>query len=133
MSKEVYRQAFGSLIQDSQTQDYENGEFGTVHYQGSYRILIDGNFQTEFKAETTDEAIKKFKAYFNPKVGDITTISGNGEEYDNVEITTDDNLPRGCNQIAWILNEINFSYYTIYEDCVTHQLYAVKEDEDESF
>lgn len=129
MSKEVYREAFASLVQDSQTMDYDNGEFGTVHYKGSYRILVDGNYKTEFNAETTEEAIEIFKTYFNPKVGDITTIGGNGEEY-RVEITTDDDLPRGCEQIAWILNESDFERYTVYEDCVTHLLYAVKEEED---
>lgn len=64
MAKEVYREAFGSLIQDSETEDLKNGDYGTVHLKGTYRILVDGNYETEFAAETIKEAIQKFKEHF---------------------------------------------------------------------
>lgn len=59
---------------------------------------------------------------------DITSYI-DGREFKNVEVTTEDELFRGCNEIAWVTDEKTFERYTIYEDCVTHLLYAVKENE----
>lgn len=54
-----------------------------------------------------------------------------GEEFLNVEIVEEDDLPRGCDSIAYIESYEDFERYTIYKDCVTHLLYAIKENEDE--
>lgn len=51
-------------------------------------------------------------------------------EFHNVEVVSEEDLPRSCGEIAWILDEDDFEYYTIYEDCVSHLLYAVKENEE---
>lgn len=68
--KEIYREAFGSLVKDSDAQDFDNSPYGTVHYPGFYRVLVDGTYETEFSAETDEEAIQKFKDYFaNKKKG----------------------------------------------------------------
>lgn len=63
-NKEIYREAFGSLVKDSDAQDFDNSPYGTVHYPGFYRVLVDGTYETEFSAETDEEAIQKFKDYF---------------------------------------------------------------------
>lgn len=59
--KEIYRQAFGSLLEDYAPE----GDF-----PGGYRVLVDGNYETEFSANSREEAIQKFKDYFaNKKKG----------------------------------------------------------------
>lgn len=59
--KEIYRQAFGALLEDYAPE----GDF-----PGGYRVLVDGNYETEFSANSREEAIKKFKDYFaNKKKG----------------------------------------------------------------
>lgn len=59
--KEIYRQAFGSLLEDYAPE----GDF-----PGGYRVLVDGNYETEFSANSREEAIQKFKDYFaNKKEG----------------------------------------------------------------
>ncbi len=63
-NKEIYREAFASLVKDSDAQDFDNSPYGTVHYPGFYRVLVDGTYETEFSAETDEEAIQKFKDYF---------------------------------------------------------------------
>lgn len=69
-NKEIYREAFASLVKDSDAQDFDNGDYGIAHYPGFYRVLVDGNYETEFSAETDEEAIQKFKDYFaNKKKG----------------------------------------------------------------
>ena len=68
-NKEIYREAFGSLIEDSPAQDFDNSPYGTVHYPGYYRVLVDGTYETEFSAETREEAIQKFKDYFKNSRG----------------------------------------------------------------
>ena len=69
-NKEIYREAFASLVKDSNAQDFDNGDYGIAHYPGFYRVLVDGNYETEFSAETDEEAIQKFKNYFaNKKKG----------------------------------------------------------------
>lgn len=67
--KEIYREAFASLIKDKEAHDYDNNPYGTIHFPGAYRILVDGNYETEFSAETDEEAIKKFKKHFCDKYG----------------------------------------------------------------
>lgn len=58
---EIYRQAFGALLED-----YAPSE----DLPGGYRVLVDGNYETEFSAESREEAIQKFKDYFaNKKKG----------------------------------------------------------------
>lgn len=64
---EIYREAFASLIEDHPAQDFDNGDYGIAHYPGFYRVLVDGNYETEFSAETKEEAIQKFKSYFADK------------------------------------------------------------------
>jgi len=60
-NKEIYRQAFASLIEDAQPDE---------QYPGSYRVLVDGCFETNFLADSQEEAIQKFKDYFaNKKKG----------------------------------------------------------------
>lgn len=56
--KEIYRQAFGSLLEDYAPE----GDF-----PGGYRVLVDGNYETEFSANSREEAIQKFKDYFANK------------------------------------------------------------------
>ena len=68
-NKEIYREAFGSLIEDSPAQDFDNGDYGIAHYPGYYRVLVDGTYETEFSAETREEAIQKFKDYFKNSRG----------------------------------------------------------------
>lgn len=53
--KEIYRQAFGALLED-----YPPSE----DIPGGYRVLVDGNYETEFSANSREEAIQKFKDYF---------------------------------------------------------------------
>lgn len=62
MENEIYRQAFGALIKDSDAADFDN-QGVTLHLKGSYRILIDGNFEIEFTADSDEEAIEFFKDY----------------------------------------------------------------------
>lgn len=75
--KEIYRQAFGSLIEDNAP----DGDF-----PGTYRVLVDGNYETEFSADSHEEAIQKFKDYFENKRKGITNSrkpiksSHNGED-----------------------------------------------------
>ena len=58
---EIYRQAFGALLEDYAPE----GDF-----PGGYRVLVDGNYETEFSANSREEAIQKFKDYFaNKKKG----------------------------------------------------------------
>ena len=64
---EIYRQAFACLLKDSEAKDFDNGDYGKVHYPGWYRILVDGNYETEYSAETDEEAIQKFHEYFDNK------------------------------------------------------------------
>ena len=65
--KEIYRELFASLIKDSDAKTVNNEPYGTLHFPGSYRVLVDGNYETEFSAETDNEAIAKFKKYFDKK------------------------------------------------------------------
>ena len=59
--KEIYRQAFGALLEDYAPEG---------NYPGGYRVLVDGNYETEFSANSREEAIQKFKDYFaNKKKG----------------------------------------------------------------
>lgn len=59
--KEIYKQAFGALLED-----YPPSE----DIPGGYRVLVDGNYETEFSANSREEAIQKFKDYFaNKKKG----------------------------------------------------------------
>ena len=58
--KEIYRQAFGALLEDYPPTD---------NIPGGYRILVDGNYETEFSANSQEEAIQKFKNYFAGKRG----------------------------------------------------------------
>ena len=58
---EIYRQAFGALLEDYAPEG---------NYPGGYRVLVDGNYETEFSANSREEAIQKFKDYFaNKKKG----------------------------------------------------------------
>lgn len=69
MNKEIYREFFASLIKDSEAKTVKDELNGTLHFPGSYRVLVDGNYETEFSAETDNEAIAKFKKYFDKKNG----------------------------------------------------------------
>ena len=69
MNKEIYRELFASLIKDSESKTVKNEPYGALHFPGSYRVLVDGNYETEFSAETDNEAIAKFKKYFDKKNG----------------------------------------------------------------
>lgn len=69
MNKEIYREFFASLIKDSEAKTVKDELNGTLHFPGSYRVLVDGNYETEFSAETDNEAIVKFKKYFDKKNG----------------------------------------------------------------
>ena len=60
---EIYRQAFGTLLED-----YPPSE----DISGGYRVLVDGNYETEFSANSREEAIQKFKDYFADKKKGIT-------------------------------------------------------------
>ena len=60
---EIYRQAFGALLEDYPPTD-------TI--PGGYRVLVDGNYETEFSANLQEEAIQKFKDYFANKKKGIT-------------------------------------------------------------
>lgn len=64
---EIYRECFGCLIKDNEARDIPNGSYGAVHYPGWYRVLVDGNFECQFAAETDEEAIQKFKKHFEEK------------------------------------------------------------------
>lgn len=83
-NKEIYREAFGSLVKDSDAQDFDNSPYGTVHYPGFYRVLVDGTYETEFSAETDEEAIQKFKDYFAETRG-IKNSKAVESEYDESE------------------------------------------------
>jgi hypothetical protein len=67
--KEIYRELFASLIKDSEAKTVNNEPYGAIHFPGAYRVLVDGNYETEFSAETDNEAIAKFKKYFDKKNG----------------------------------------------------------------
>ena len=62
--QEIYRQGFACLVKDKDTEDFDNSPYGKSHFPGSYRVLVDGNYETEFSAENDEEAIQKFKDYF---------------------------------------------------------------------
>lgn len=68
---EIYRECFASLIKDNEAKDMQNGSYGTIHFPGWYRVLVDGNFECQFSAETDDEAIQKFKKHFEEKKNGI--------------------------------------------------------------
>ena len=62
--QEIYRQGFACLVKDKDTEDFDNSPYGKSHFPGSYRVLVDGNYETDFSAENDEEAIQKFKDYF---------------------------------------------------------------------
>lgn len=74
-NKEIYRQAFASLIEDTQS----DGQ-----YPGSYRVLVDGCFETNFSADSQEEAIQKFKDYFAEKKS-VKNSKAVESEYDESE------------------------------------------------
>ena len=82
---EIYREAFGSLIKDKAAEDYNNAPYGMIHFPGSYRVLVDGNFETEFSAETDEEAIEKFKRHFEEKRGTFRYIWCSYDTWGNEE------------------------------------------------
>ena len=55
---EIYRQAFGALLEDRTP---------TPTIPGHYRVLVDGNYETEFSADSQEDAIQQFKDYFENK------------------------------------------------------------------
>lgn len=83
--KEIYREAFGSLIRDSSAYDYNNEPYGIIHFPGRYRVLVDGWYETEFSAETDEEAIEKFKEYFKNKKENLTYIWCSYDAWGNEE------------------------------------------------
>lgn len=61
---EIYRQAFGALLEDYAPEG---------NYPGGYRVLVDGNYETEFSANSREEAIQKFKDYFANKKNGVNS------------------------------------------------------------
>lgn len=72
---EIYRQAFGALLEDYPPTD-------TI--PGGYRVLVDGNYETEFSAGSQEEAIQKFKDYFAEKKS-VKNSKAVESEYDESE------------------------------------------------
>lgn len=83
---EIYRQAFGALLED-----YAPSE----DLPGGYRVLVDGNYETEFSAESREEAIQKFKDYFaNKKKGINNSKKPIKSEFEEEPIWTEDDEER---------------------------------------